>query len=207
MWICAHVGILGNEWVDKWAKQAERRELNYQEQKERVLCGKKSIKSGNNTGIKRPEEDTYTAFKIELVLRRGRRCRKEETVITRSRMEHTNLNSTFCIVGKHPRGLCNNYQERKTVDHVLVESRKYSWREGPWWSDRNWTKEHTGMWRRWTRGGETCGGGETCLIRLLKTTDENLADGLDTAGVMQVQQMPVVQHPECKPPLRSTEED
>jgi len=47
--------------------------------------------------------------------------RKEQVIIRRLRIGHSNLNSTLWIIGKHPTGMCEQCQEAETVEHVLTK--------------------------------------------------------------------------------------
>lgn len=48
------------------------------------------------------------------------RDRREEAIFTRLRVGHSQLNKTLKVIGKHPTGKCDYYQETETVEHVLV---------------------------------------------------------------------------------------
>ena len=101
--------------------------------------------------------------------RSGGGNRKEETVITRLRIGHTNLNSTLYIIGKHLTGLCERCQELETIEHVLISCRRY-------------IPERRAMIEGMRKSGLTgdrlkdlleCGGsgqGRRCLISFLITT-------------------------------------
>lgn len=54
------------------------------------------------------------------------RNRKEQVILSRLRMGHSNLNSTLHTMGKHPTGLCNYCQEKETVEHILISCGKYN---------------------------------------------------------------------------------
>ena len=51
--------------------------------------------------------------------------RKEQVIMTRMRIGHTNLNGTLKIIGKHPTGLCQKCQQPETVQHILITCRSY----------------------------------------------------------------------------------
>ena len=53
------------------------------------------------------------------------RNRKEEAVITRLRLGHTELNSTLHSIGKHPTGKCRLCDHPESVQHVLMECKGY----------------------------------------------------------------------------------
>lgn len=59
------------------------------------------------------------------VTRIGSRQRREETVLTRLRPGHCMLNKTLKLVGKHPTGLCEGCQEEESVEHVVMNCRRY----------------------------------------------------------------------------------
>lgn len=62
--------------------------------------------------------------KVGAVKNRGGN-RKEEIVMTRLRIGHSNLNSTFHIIGKHPTGFCGCGQVAETIEHVFLSCRQY----------------------------------------------------------------------------------
>lgn len=53
------------------------------------------------------------------------RSRKEDVVITRLRLGHTELNSTLHRTGKHPTGKCRKCDHPESVQHVLMECKGY----------------------------------------------------------------------------------
>lgn len=62
--------------------------------------------------------------KVGAVKNRGGN-RKEEIVMTRLRIGHSNLNSTLHIIGKHPTGFCGCGQVAETIEHVFLSCRQY----------------------------------------------------------------------------------
>lgn len=44
--------------------------------------------------------------------------RKEEVILARLQIGHSNLNSTLYIVGKHSSGLSEHYRELETAEHA-----------------------------------------------------------------------------------------
>ena len=57
--------------------------------------------------------------------RSGGGNRKEEEIMTRLGKGHSNLNRIH-IIGRHPTGLCERCQVPETLEHVLVNCRKYT---------------------------------------------------------------------------------
>lgn len=53
------------------------------------------------------------------------RSRREETVITWLRIEHTGLNYTLYRIGKHPDGKCAHCDQLESVQHGLLECGAY----------------------------------------------------------------------------------
>ena len=51
--------------------------------------------------------------------------RKEEAVITRLRLGHTEFNSTLHRIGKHPTDKCRLCDHPESVQHVLMECKGY----------------------------------------------------------------------------------
>ncbi len=122
--IPAHIGIIGKERVDKLAKQAVRRENVDTVNKLSRAEGKSVVWKKIN---KKWHQETQGRYFYSIhnrvgTVRRGWGCRKEEISITRLRILYTNLNSTLCIIGKQPTGLCNNCQKQETAEQVLVNA-------------------------------------------------------------------------------------
>ena len=51
--------------------------------------------------------------------------RKEQVIMSRLRIGHSNLNGTLFITGNHPTGMCEQCQEAETVEHILITCRKF----------------------------------------------------------------------------------
>ena len=106
-WVPAHVGVVGNEAADKYAKQAIKQEieLNISYSKAEVKCIiKEKVK-----GIWQymwDEESTGS--------------HQEEGMVTRMRIGHTGLNSTLALVNKHTDGLCECKSSQETVEHYTT---------------------------------------------------------------------------------------
>ncbi|KAG5847791.1 hypothetical protein ANANG_G00129960, partial [Anguilla anguilla] len=127
----AHSGIQGNEKADKLAKEAVRREyvdLN-------VKLSKSEGKSIVWRGVIKQWQQHWDSetkgrhlYKIPNkvgMVRNSGTDRREQVIVSRIRIGHSNLNSTLFIIGKHPTGYCEQCQESETVEHVLIECRKY----------------------------------------------------------------------------------
>ncbi len=50
---------------------------------------------------------------------------ERKKIMNSLRIGHRKLNSTLRIIGKHPTGFCDHCQTPGTVEHVLVNCRKY----------------------------------------------------------------------------------
>ena len=131
VWVPAHIGVRGNEVVDKVAKEAtkcEEIELRINISK---MEGKNIIKRKmKEKWQKRWEEERKGRwfYKIQRKVGEARetgRSRREETVISRLRFGHTGLNASLFIVQKHDTGRCDHCEEQETVDHVMNSCRKY----------------------------------------------------------------------------------
>ena len=67
----------------------------------------------------------YQIQKSVKVNRVGSGNRREETVLTRLRLGHCALSKTLKMIGKHQTGLCEGCQGEESVEHVLLQCRKY----------------------------------------------------------------------------------
>ncbi|XP_055499259.1 uncharacterized protein LOC129701820 isoform X1 [Leucoraja erinacea] len=136
LWVPAHIGVLGNEKVDKLAKEAVKKrniDVNLQLSKSE---GKHIVwKKINQEWQQYWEQETkgrrlYSLQnRVGITARRGGN-RREQVVLTRLRIGHTHLNSTLKILGKHPTGLREECHQPETVEHALIACRRYETERG-----------------------------------------------------------------------------
>ena len=53
------------------------------------------------------------------------RDRREEAILKRLRVGHSQLNKSLNVGGKHPTGKCDYCQETETVEHILLPCGQY----------------------------------------------------------------------------------
>lgn len=131
-WIPAHVGLMGNERVDKIAKSAltlsEKELIN-------TPVGRGEAKSLIITSIKGTWQKIWDTgrkgrhlYNIQQSINREEvkgKCRNEEVVYSRLRLGHTRLRATLYIIGKVDSDKCEVCGVSENVQHVLMECYKY----------------------------------------------------------------------------------
>lgn len=132
MWVPAHLGIQGNEKADKVAKEAIKKEDVEVNIKLSKSEGKGIVwRSVNQQWQQSWDNATKGRHLYEIqrkvgISRSRGANRKEQVIISRLRIGHSNLNSTLLIIGKHPTGMCEQCQEAETVEHVLKTCRTFN---------------------------------------------------------------------------------
>lgn len=132
LWVPAHIGVLGNEKVDKLAKEAVKKEnievnLQLSKSEGRHIVWKKI----NQEWQQYWEQETKGRHlyslqnRVGITARRGGN-RREQVVLARLRIGHTHLNSTLKMLGKHLTGMCEECHQPETVQHALVACRRYA---------------------------------------------------------------------------------
>lgn len=132
LWVPAHTGVEGNEVADILAKNALKMELGNLV----VPLSREEVKSLIKTKVCKLWQEQWVAntkgrflFKIQPQVptrRPDSRDRRADTVTTRLRIGHTQLNHSLSIIGKHATGQCPFCNHRETVEHVLLECPAYS---------------------------------------------------------------------------------
>ncbi|XP_024859831.1 uncharacterized protein LOC108230932 [Kryptolebias marmoratus] len=131
VWIPAHIGVVGNELADSFAKSASKKntvDLDIKISKNEVKnIIKEYIKGKWQKKWDRGDKarSYYSIQKKVGEFRKCNRSKKEEDIISRIRFGHTGLNSTLKIVNKHSTGSCSYCGELETVKHIFLECNKY----------------------------------------------------------------------------------
>ncbi len=118
----AHVGVEGNQDVDKIAKQALKHNVIDLD----IPLGKSEIKCLIKTAIKNMWQERwdkgnkgrhlYNIQKQVGLVRNSYGNRKEDIIISRLRIGHSNLNKSLQMIGKHDSGQCNKCGLPETVE-------------------------------------------------------------------------------------------
>ncbi|XP_023190356.1 uncharacterized protein LOC111608710 [Xiphophorus maculatus] len=131
IWIPAHIGVVGNELADNFAKRASNKEIV----ELNIKMSRNEIKSVVKEYMKEKWQEQWDRgekgrfyYKIQKRVggyRKGNRTRREEDIISRIRFRHTKLNSTLKLINKHSTGCCEYCGEMETIQHVFLECNKY----------------------------------------------------------------------------------
>ncbi len=131
LWLPAHVGVEGNEDVDKIAKQALKHNVIDLD----IPLGKSEMKGLIKTAIKNMCQERwdkgnkgrhlYNIQKQVGLVRNSYGNRKEDIIISRLRIGHSNLNKSLQMIGKHDSGQCNKCGLQETVEHVIINCLAY----------------------------------------------------------------------------------
>ncbi|XP_023192676.1 uncharacterized protein LOC111609311 [Xiphophorus maculatus] len=131
VWVPAHIGVIGNELADNFAKNAAKKcivDLN-------IKMSKNEVKNISKMYIKDKWQEQWDKgsnarfyYSIQRKVGEFRKCsrnKKEEDIISRLRFGHTGLNSTLKIINKHDTGFCSYCGKLETIQHCFLECSKY----------------------------------------------------------------------------------
>lgn len=131
LWVPAHIGVRGNEWADKLAKGALKKECIDMEVKYSKAEIKSIVKAKTCDKWQRLWDAGDTGRQYHAIQNQVGRTRvttrekKVEDVFSRMRFGHTKLNSTLYKIKKHDDGTCECSDSQETVEHVLIHCPMY----------------------------------------------------------------------------------
>ena len=129
-WVPAHVGLEGNEEADKIAKSAleltETIKMTYGKGEIKAILKKELMNKWQDRWDKDSSGRTY--YNVQKSINANgvvRGNRREETIITRLRFDHTGLNKTLFLIGKTENDQCPECLCTENAEHILMHCRMY----------------------------------------------------------------------------------
>lgn len=129
-WVPAHTGVQGNEGADNIAKKSTKMNnvinIPLGKGEAKAIIKKEMLKKWQDRwDVDKSGRKYYSLQKSINAQGVNRSNRREESVLTRLRFDHTGLNKTLFLMGKSPSDECLECRSKEDVEHVLLYCKKY----------------------------------------------------------------------------------